>query len=148
MAIGHKIGFGFPISDKLKAPYAAVSVGYLVSSAEDMCNYMLTYLHNGYFKGNSIIPNNEKPETTDKSGLMNYNTYWSIQSTDVIGHAGATPDFNTNMIIYSSTKYRIIVLANSKNDMVASVTHISQGIDSILNGYDAIVISDKKFSFE
>lgn len=148
MAIGHKIGFGFPIPGKLKVPYAAVPVGYLVSSAEDMCNYMLTYLHNGYFKGNSIIPNNEKSEDTFKSKFIDYNTYWGIQTTNIIEHGGATPDFNTHMYIYSPTKYGIIVLANSRNDIVANVNHISQGIYSIINGYgyDTEVISDKRFN--
>jgi CubicO group peptidase (beta-lactamase class C family) len=146
MAIGHKISFGFPISCKLKVPYAGVPVGYLVSSSKDMCNYMITYLHNGYFKGNSIIPNNEKPEDTYHSGLMDYNTYWRVQTTDIIGHSGATPDFNTSMYANSSAKYGIIVLANCRNDLVTDVNHISQGIFSILNGYEATVISDKKFN--
>lgn len=146
MAIGHKIGFGFPIPCNLNIPYAAVPVGYLASSSKDMCNYMQTYFHNGYFKENSIIPNNKMPKDICKSGLMDYNTYWRIQATNAITHSGATPDFNTNMYINSSLKYGIIVLANSRNDMVADVSHISQGILSMLNGYDATVISDKKFN--
>ena len=92
------------------------------------------------------MPNNKKPGNTNKHGLMDYGTYWSIQNTDFVGHGGATPDFNTDMSIYSSTKYGIIVLANSRNDLVADVNHISQGVYSILNGYNATAASDKKFN--
>jgi hypothetical protein len=41
----------------------------------------------------------------------------------VIEHGGATSDFNTDMLIDYSTKYGVIILANSRNDLVANASY-------------------------
>lgn len=143
LAVGHKIGFGFPIADHLKISLAGIPAGYIASSAEDMCNYIRVYLNKGVYKGSRITQQRKllNPEE-------NYNIYWkSLFIQDVIEHGGATPDYNTDMLIDYSKGYGVIVLANSRNDLVANAYHISQNIMYILDGYGiGKVASDDKFN--
>lgn len=148
LAQGHRIVYGSVISTHVPYPTGHIPSGYQISTAEDMAKYLTCYLNNGYYNGQSIIPNNEltslnEPlETYNTKGLY-YDSIWRLKSgypTDYngfYGFVGATPNFNAVMLISQETKYGIVVLANCRDvytkQAITSQT-IGNGITDIILG--------------
>lgn len=127
LAAGHIIFYGMPEAVRYPFPSGAVPVGYQISSAEDMAHYLVGYLNRGYYKNESILPNNpfklpENPLADSYNGDW-YDTYWfentgypvSELYLNYYGHEGANPNYTSSMKINQKSRYGIIVLANSRD---------------------------------
>ncbi len=140
LAAGHKIVFGITVPLELPWPTAQVPAGFQISSAEDMARYVSLFLNNGYFKGESVIPNNELPERKPPLGAFaenerGYLAYWQIfRKPDRIGtgHAGGDGLYSTVIRIFPLSMLGIVVLANCSDTV--SAESIGEGIAAILEG--------------
>ena len=148
MASGYRVVFGFTAQTRFPYPKGHVASGYQFSTAEDMSKYLTCYLNNGYFRGKSIIPDNRLPYLHEPYGGFNpenhyYNEYWDITKgysksyNSFYGFVGASPNYNSVMLISQETGYGIAVLANSRNEyFIPAITSqtIGNGITDIILG--------------
>lgn len=118
LAVGHQYIFGWPISVSTKRyDSRSVAAGYIASSAEDMCHYLIVQLQSGTYNERSII-------TPASLALMRqprrdigsrYGMGWVVgewNGLQSIWHTGLNEDFSSNMNILPGKGYGIIILAN------------------------------------
>lgn len=146
MAMGHHVVYGMVIPTHIPYPKGNISHGFIISSAEDMAKYLICYLNSGYYKGMSIIPNNElkAPEYSAVSFSPKdkyYLSYWDIADGDrgYYGHQGETVNYSSTITLSQKSRYGIVILTNVSNSFNAPHINpdaISSGIISILSGRD------------
>jgi CubicO group peptidase (beta-lactamase class C family) len=112
LAGGHQYIFGWPAPRPARR-YA----GYIASSAEDMCHYLIAHLQNGAYEGSPVISPAgltllQRPR--DDIGSR-YGMGWAVGELNglkLIKHTGLTEDFSSNMSVLPEQGYGIIVLSN------------------------------------
>jgi hypothetical protein len=112
-----------------------------------MSKYVIYYLNNGYADGKSILPNNQLQLIEDPlksfGGMDNYYSLdWGITNDPAIydynrfyGFLGATPNFNSAMLLSQVHRYGIIVLVNQRGSYrkpELTAQFIGNGISDIL----------------
>ena len=126
-ATGYQTVFGFKMPTKQLIHRGTVSSGYLLSSAEDMANYMLAHLNNGHFNGKNILSPNAMNKLHHPFAFIGDNTYyamgWEVKNT-IISHNGWTE--NTYSKVLLDKEYGISLQINAMDYFN-------------LNEYDAIV---------
>jgi len=114
IATGYETMFGFKLPTEQLNHEANVPHGYLISSAEDMANYMMAILNKGQFKGERVLTKQSMDEMHQPSSLIKDHTYyamgWEVDD-DVISHNGWTENTYTRVLLDS--EYGITLLINS-----------------------------------
>ncbi|MGE7624707.1 serine hydrolase domain-containing protein [Viridibacillus sp. NPDC096237] len=114
IATGYQTIFGFKIPTEQLNHEANVPHGYLISSAEDMANYMIAILNKGQFKGENILSKQRMDEMHQPSSFIENHTYyamgWEVEN-DVITHNGWTENTYTRVLL--DEEYGITLLINS-----------------------------------
>ncbi|HUQ30997.1 MAG TPA: serine hydrolase domain-containing protein [Pyrinomonadaceae bacterium] len=118
LARGHQYVFGLPVSVSTpRYDNRNVAAGYIASSAEDMCHYLIAHLQDGIYNEHSVI-------TPASLGLMHqsrgdigsrYGMGWVAgewNGLKSIWHTGLNEDFSSNMNILPERGYGIIILSN------------------------------------
>ena len=147
LAEGFRELYGINIKTDNPYPTGMLPAGYQLCSAADMAKYMVYFLNNGYADGKSILPNNQLASPRDPyksfgSTDYYYSLDWGITIDPAIhdynrfyGFLGATPNFNSAMLLSQVHRYGIVVLVNQrgsyrKPELMAQV--IGNGISDIL----------------
>jgi CubicO group peptidase (beta-lactamase class C family) len=147
LATGFRELYGINIPINCPYPSGQVPAGYQLCSVTDMAKYVVCFLNNGYFDGKSILPNNslDPVEDTRKpfgSSDSYYSLEWGITNDPAIhdynrfyGFLGATPNFNSAMLLSQVHRYGIVVLVNQrggyrKPELMSQI--IGNGISDIL----------------
>jgi CubicO group peptidase (beta-lactamase class C family) len=118
LAEGHQYIFGWPISVSTKRyENRSVAAGYIASSAEDMCHYLIAHLQNGTYNGRSVITPTSLALMHQPRGDIGsrYGMGWVAgewNGLQAIWHTGLNEDFSSNMNILPGKGYGIIILAN------------------------------------
>ena len=127
IAHGYQTIFGIKIPTEQLIHDGTVPSGYIISSAEDMANYMLAQLNNGHFNRKSILSENAMNTLHQPSSFIENNTYyamgWEINK-EIISHNGWTE--NTYSKVLLDREYGISLQINAMDYFN-------------LNEYDAIV---------
>ncbi|MFJ8260978.1 serine hydrolase domain-containing protein [Rummeliibacillus sp. NPDC094406] len=114
IATGYETMFGFKRPTEQLNHEANVPHGYLISSAEDMANYMIAILNKGQFKGERVLTKQSMEEMHQPSSLIKDHTYyamgWEVDN-DVISHNGWTENTYTRVLL--DNEYGITLLINS-----------------------------------
>ncbi|WP_397538814.1 serine hydrolase domain-containing protein [Rummeliibacillus pycnus] len=114
IATGYETMFGFKLPTEQLNHEGNVPFGYLISSAEDMANYMITILNKGQFKGERVLTKQSMDEMHQPSSLIEDHTYyamgWEVDN-DVISHNGWTENTYTRVLF--DNEYGITLLINS-----------------------------------
>jgi len=125
---------GLRIPVNVPHPTAHVPAGYQMSSTHDMTNYLMMFLHEGYFNSTSLFENNSL--SSDK---VTYDPYWQeLEIRDeYFGHSGATFSATSQIIINQRNKIGLLILTNARD--VSSTNPISaslmgEGVLTILRG--------------
>ena len=107
--------------------------GAIKSSANDMSNWMLTWLNNGQFNGQQVLPKNYVKNATSIHNIMpqngaDNNVYlfgdgfgWRVQSFKghyKVNHGGNTSGFSSQVVMYPNDKLGIVVLTNQQNSIL------------------------------
>ena len=127
IAAGYQTVFGFKMPTKQLIHEGTVSSGYLISSAEDMANYMIAQLNQGKFKGKNILSTDTMNTMHHPSSFMGNDTYYAMGwevNNEGISHNGWTE--NTYSKVVLDGEYGISLQINSMDYFN-------------LNEYDAII---------
>lgn len=130
----YRVVNGIRIPVNVPHPTAHVPAGYQMSSTHDMTNYLLMFMHEGYFNSKSLFENNVL-----SSESVTYDPYWQeIEIHDeYFGHSGATFSATSQMIINQHNKLGILILTNARDvssTKPISASLISEGVITILRG--------------
>ncbi|MFJ5766981.1 serine hydrolase domain-containing protein [Lysinibacillus sp. NPDC093210] len=127
IAHGYQTVFGIKVPTEQLIHDGTVPSGYIISSAEDMANYMMAQLNEGLFNGKSILSANAMNTLHQPSSFISHDTYyamgWEVKN-DVISHNGWTE--NTYSKVLLDGQYGISLQINAMDYFN-------------LNEYDAIV---------
>lgn len=127
IATGYQTAFGFKVPTKQLKHEGTVSSGYIISSSEDMANYMIAQLNQGTFNGNSILSRNSMNTMHHPSSFIGDDMYyamgWEVKENE-ISHNGWTE--NTYSKVVLDGEYGISLQINSMDYFN-------------LNEYDAII---------
>ncbi|MFJ7744793.1 serine hydrolase domain-containing protein [Peribacillus sp. NPDC097295] len=114
IADGYQTAFGFKVPTKQLNHQGTVSSGYIISSAEDMANYMIAQLNRGTFNGNSILSRNSMNTLHHPSSFIGDDMYyamgWEVKGNE-ISHNGWTE--NTYSKVLLDGEYGISLQINS-----------------------------------
>lgn len=127
IAEGYQTVFGFKVPTQQLVHEGTVSSGYILSSAEDMANYMIAQLNQGEFKGKSILSADAMNTVHHPSSFIGNDTYYAMGwevNNEIISHNGWTE--NTYSKVLLDGEYGISLQINSMDYFN-------------LNEYDAIV---------
>ncbi|WP_044640198.1 serine hydrolase domain-containing protein [Risungbinella massiliensis] len=134
LATGYQSIFGWMVPTEQLDHRGTIASGYLISSAEDMSNYLVAQMNGGHFKKNKILSTESVKQMHNPVSPMgdgsSYAMGWSVKN-NVIFHVGATE--NTYSFMVMKDGYGIILLANSM-DFLVYYDQIVMGIDEILHG--------------
>jgi len=127
LAHGYQTIFGIRVPTEQLIHDGTVPSGYIISSAEDMANYMLAQLNDGHFNSRSILSEKAMNTLHQPSSFITNNTYyamgWEINK-EIISHNGWTE--NTYSKVLLDREYGISLQINAMDYFN-------------LNEYDAIV---------
>ncbi|NEW05101.1 beta-lactamase family protein [Paenibacillus sp. SYP-B3998] len=136
LATGYQPVFGFMAPTKQLRHEGTVASGYLISSAEDMSNYLIAQINRGHFKNKTVLSEEgvelmHRPSSSMGDGVF-YAMGWSVNK-NVIFHNGVTE--NTYSFMVMNGDYGIVLLINA-NDFLISYDSIVAGINGILHGQE------------
>lgn len=115
---GHQYIFGLPVSVSTPNYHSrSVAAGYIASSAEDMCHYLIAQLQGGVYNEHQVITPASLALMQQPRGDINsrYAMGWTVgewNGLKSIRHTGLTEVSNSNMNVLPEKGYGIIILAN------------------------------------
>lgn len=113
--------------------YSYGPAGAIKSTSNDMANWLLTWLNNGQFDEQQILPEEYVKNATTIHNVMpqdgaDANVYlfgdgfgWRVQSFKghyKINHGGNTSGFSSQIVMYPNEKLGIVVLTNQQNSIL------------------------------
>ncbi|WP_400195185.1 serine hydrolase domain-containing protein [Lysinibacillus telephonicus] len=144
IATGYQTMFGFKVPTEQLNHEGNVPSGYIISSAEDMANYMIAQLNNGQFSGESILSKDRMDEMHHPSSLMWEDTYYAMGWTvnnNVISHDGSTE--NTYSKVVLDGEYGISLLINSLDYLnVDQYDNIMTGLNNIVQNGEPLISNE------
>lgn len=123
-----------------------VASGYIISSVEDMANYMIAQLNQGQFNGKSILSANAMNTMHQPSSLMDNDTYYAMgwEVNDVITHNGWTE--NTYSKVMLDGEYGISLLINSMDYFnLNEYEAITSGINKLIHHEEPAISTNNPF---
>ena len=102
IAGGYQTVFGIKMPTEQLNHEGNVPFGYLISSAEDMANYMIAQLNQGEFKGKSILSANAMNTMHHPSSLIENDTYYAMGwevNKEGISHNGWTENTYSKVVL-------------------------------------------------
>ncbi|GED15612.1 serine hydrolase domain-containing protein [Aneurinibacillus migulanus] len=134
LATGHQTIFGFVVPTKQLSHTGGVPDGSLISSAEDMSNYLIAQMNGGRFSNRVVLSEASvnqmhKPAVSTGDDTF-YGMGWGIKG-NIIEHSGATE--NSSSYLMMDGEYGVVLLFNSIDYMV-SYDQIVLGIKEVLHG--------------
>jgi CubicO group peptidase (beta-lactamase class C family) len=102
IAAGYQTLFGMKVKTEQLNHEGNVPFGYLISSAEDMANYMIVQLNQGEFKGKSILSANAMNTLHHPSSFMGNDTYYAMGwevNKEGISHNGWTENTYSKVVL-------------------------------------------------
>jgi CubicO group peptidase (beta-lactamase class C family) len=121
---GYRTVFGFPVKTTLPYPVQYTSASHIISSAEDMTNYLRLYLNDGTFNDSTLL--SKDGATLLQKGSIStdpnppghtYAMGW-FTNDEYRMHNGNLANYFSCMIITPENKTGIILLANTNNRLV------------------------------
>lgn len=141
LAQGHILAFGVPIPHQELDGYLGGSGG-VISTAEDMANYLIMQNNGGRFHGKALAsPESVTLMHTAPGGIdSSYAMGWIAPEPDakprVIEHNGVLSAFHADMALLPDDGYGVVLLYNY-NYALANFNGIKQGLIDLLTGEQA-----------
>lgn len=132
LAQGHILAFGVQIPRPEMLGYLGGSGG-VISSAEDMANYLIVQNNDGCFDATELVsPENIALMHTPPPGAdSSYAMGWTVPDPDaqphVVEHSGVLSTFHSDAVLLPEEGYGIVLLYNS-NNAFANDNGIKQGL--------------------
>ena len=139
LATGHRIWFGYPRAETLPYYWREMSVGYLISTADDMGRYLLAHLNGGSDGGAPVISARGLAELHTPPAASPYAMGWLIDSVagiPVLWHTGAVANYHGDMLIIPSSRWGVVLLSNVNNFILeGQLSDAVKGVAALLLGY-------------
>lgn len=143
LAEGNRVIFGFPVTSDLMYPKAYIPIGYLISSSEDMCNYLICQMNDGVFENKRVASSSTINEMHKPAIKIESNSYYGMgwfsgltNGVYTVKHTGSVEDYYSYMAIIPKGNWGVIVLSNVNNVITGykPAKSIAEGIISYLGG--------------
>jgi len=137
MAQGHLMAFGLPFAYPEMSGYLSGSSG-IVSTAEDMANYLIFQSNSGQFKETTLLSESSVGlmHTPPKTIGSSYGMGWvkgSDNGEPVIEHGGVLSTFSTDVVLLPKEKYGIALLYNIyASPLIPALPQIKTGLIQLL----------------
>jgi len=137
MAQGHLMAFGLPFAYPEMSGYLSGSSG-IVSTAEDMANYLIFQSNSGQFKETTLLSESSVGlmHTPPKTIGSSYGMGWSKGSENgepAIEHGGVLSTFSTDVVLLPKEKYGIALLYNIyASPLIPALPQIKTGLIQLL----------------
>lgn len=139
-AQGYRVWFGFPRAEELPYYWREMSVGYLISDADDMARYLLAHMNGGSDGGLPVVSARGLAELHTPPAGSPYAMGWladSVASTSVLWHTGAVANYHGDMLIIPSARWGVVLLSNVNNFLLeGQLSGVAKGVASLLLGYE------------
>lgn len=144
-ADGHQLLLGTIVTRNVPIFRSAIPAGWIMSSAGDMCRWLLVNLNDGMLDGKQVLPADvirlmhTSGITFSKDGeTTSYGMGFFVGKTTgglpVFWHGGDTPNFCSEMLLLLETNTGIVMLVNGQT---SGHTHdIALGVAGLLLGSD------------
>ena len=118
MARGHRRWFGIPLPARLGYNRGDLPAGFIISGAEDMSHFLIAQLNEGKYQDTAILSSESMaqmlpPEKPDSYGMGKFRT--EVKGIPLIGHEGATFNFQSAWFIAPEEQIGVFVAANVMN---------------------------------
>ncbi|MFY0518803.1 serine hydrolase domain-containing protein [Lysinibacillus sp. UGB7] len=143
---GFESWFGKPVVSDGFYDHAGAPYGYIASSSNDLAKF-LTFMLDG---GDLISEENLELLKTPPEEGKTYGFGWHFSKTEHFPfHGGATSDFRAQMFFIPEENIAAVLLTNKYNFIEdAQVSHIMNGIRSILNGKEPDELPVQSYSIQ
>jgi CubicO group peptidase (beta-lactamase class C family) len=147
MATGYRWWFGVPLPASLPYLSDQLPAAFLISSAEDMTQYLMAHITNGSYQRTPVLAGWAMSElhqasalVSSKNGGLYYGMGWFIGATGgvpTIAHDGCTANFRTEMVMVPSQDWGIVILVNAYGfiALATALDQMTQGVTSLLMGH-------------
>jgi CubicO group peptidase (beta-lactamase class C family) len=143
LATGYRYWFSWPVAFDAPYPRRLTPAGFLISSAEDMSQYLIAQLNGGRYRESHVL----SPEGTaalhapgaqmDPSSA--YGMGWVIHNRaggTAVEHNGDVSNFHSNMLLLPDQQIAIVVLTNVNGmNSTAAINIPIEGVAAILLGH-------------
>ncbi|MBI9050802.1 MAG: beta-lactamase family protein [Anaerolineaceae bacterium] len=134
---GYTRFLGQPMAMPQEYNPGALPSGYIISTAEDMAQYLISHLNNIdaegslYLSPNLMADLHTPPQSIDSTYAMGW-----MKKEEAIAHGGSLNRFQTFMMLNTESKTGVILLfnQNSMQNMLTVNNDIRQGIENAFNG--------------
>ncbi len=146
MAVGHTRWFGLAFPADVQYLENALPSGFIISSAEDMCRYLLMHLGKGAFEGRTIVSEAgasllHQPGRTSAGASTDYAMGLVVQKEEestIIQHDGSTQGFNSAMAFSPAEDWGVVVLTNTSGMLELPAHPMALGITDIIRGREPV----------
>ncbi len=145
MASGHVRWFGTAIESDVQYLDNSLAAGFIISSAEDMCRYMLMHINQGSYKGIDVLSTGSVNEihrpgiVTEDGGGYAMGLLKRIENDTVImNHDGSTQGFNAAMAFSPEDQWAVVVLTNTSGQIEIPAGSITMGVAEFLMGREPV----------
>jgi len=159
LATGYRYWFGVPVPADLPYYRSELPAGFVISSAEDMAQYLIAHLNGGHYRGAQILSAAGIAELHRPAvALMGapdifYGMGWYIMPTNgvpTVRHVGEAGNYHANIVLVPEGHWGVVLLMNGNSAFLghARIEGIAVGVTSLLVGrvlpepapfYDTIV---------
>ncbi|GFZ30333.1 penicillin-binding protein [Clostridium zeae] len=136
LATGYFSSFMFKIPINQREHIASIPCGYIISSAEDMCHYLIANLNSGIYNKQPVISESLLEKMHSKIvyfGRGNYYGMGWVSDSDYVWHNGESENFWSDLFIDKTKKIGVVMLFNT-SDNLASYDYIARGVMNIAEG--------------
>lgn len=127
MATGYRWWFGHPVPAHHPYLRGSLPAGFLISSAQDMAQYLVAQLNGGRYLDASVLSPEGIAQLYHPAAIMNphggrgdaYGMGWVISSSGepAIWHGGDTANFHSDLIMLPRKRVGIVVVMNVNRDL-------------------------------
>jgi hypothetical protein len=147
MATGYRWWFGLPVPSHLPYLRGSVPEGFLISSAQDMAQYLVAQLNDGRYLDASVLSPDGVAQLHHPAATMNpqggrgdaYGMGWVISSSGEpsIWHGGDTANFHSDLLMLPRRQLGVVALMNVNGNLAMTSNAqgvIAQGVQRLLLG--------------
>jgi CubicO group peptidase (beta-lactamase class C family) len=145
LATGYRWWFGLPVPASVPYLRGSMPAGFLISSAEDMAQYLVAQLNDGRYGEASVLSPEGIAQLHRPAALVHpdqpdgaaYGMGWVIRASGepTISHTGDTFNFHSDVTILPARRLGVVVLMNV-NGYLAGATNaqsvVAQGVQRLL----------------
>ncbi|MEQ8671851.1 MAG: serine hydrolase domain-containing protein [Aggregatilineales bacterium] len=138
LATGYRYWFLSPVPFNAPYPRSMTPSGFLISSAEDMAQYVSAMLNGGVYGNKQVLSSQGMATLHTPDSLSSYGMGWVIQGepgSTRIWHNGDTSNFHSNILLLPDQHIGIVVLVNVNGFFNSAAVNIPiEGVAEILLG--------------